>query len=102
MQFLRDLRTQPSIVTTQYEVFLVKVFCHQQQFQDQRFQDKKHPIALKFGMQSNAFSIELRISLFPLSSNPRVRPCECGFTLHRMDGATVDAWLYFPGTKALM
>jgi hypothetical protein len=25
--------------------------------------------------------------------------CWCNSTLQRMDGATVDAWLYFPGIK---
>jgi hypothetical protein len=46
-------------------------------------------------------------SPFPLFFKcPRVRPCDCGcihedtlFTLQLMDGATVDAWLYFPGIK---
>ncbi|EFX83403.1 hypothetical protein DAPPUDRAFT_240238 [Daphnia pulex] len=34
--------------------------------------------------------------------HPLPYPVWCDLTLHRMDGATVDAWLYFPGTKLLV
>jgi hypothetical protein len=73
------------------------------------FSDKKHPIALV----KLPVSIELRISP-GFFKCPRVRPCECGcihedtlyphpvwcnLTFQRMDGASVDVWLYFPGIK---
>jgi hypothetical protein len=31
--------------------------------------------------------------------HPLPYPVCCNLTLQRMDGATVGAWLYFPGTK---
>ncbi|XP_046631952.1 uncharacterized protein LOC124311479 isoform X2 [Daphnia pulicaria] len=68
MQFLRDLRTEPSIVTTQHEVFLVKVLT----CQSNNFRINTSKIKNILGMQSNAFSIELRISLFHLSLNDLV------------------------------
>jgi hypothetical protein len=72
-----------------------------------------NPIAL----EKLPMSIELRISLSPFIKCTRLlRPCHVNLgvftrtpfslypvwrnlTLQRMDGATVDAWLYFPGTK---
>jgi hypothetical protein len=60
-------------------------------------------------------SVELRISISPLSLNVLVYAhvnvgvftrtpflpyaVWCNSTLQRMDRATVDAWLYFPGIK---
>jgi hypothetical protein len=72
-----------------------------------------NPIAL----EKLPMSIELRISLSPFIKCTRLlRPCHVNLgvftrtpfslypvwrnlTLQRMDGATVDAWLYFPGIK---
>ncbi len=74
------------------------------------FSDKKHPIALV----KLPVSIELRISPVPFSLNALVYAhVNVGVftrtpftlsrlvysTLQRVDGATVDVWLYIPGIK---
>ncbi|XP_046648084.1 uncharacterized protein LOC124338050 [Daphnia pulicaria] len=106
---LSGLRTEPGIITTLYASFFLgsnlssATICTIAWINSIPLHWQNYRCQL----------IEIRIPLFPLFIEcPPVRPCECG-CIHedpllpypvcchlQMDGATVDAWLYFPGIKS--